>query len=577
MQRRGLAIVGSTALVVRVAYAALFMRGYRPVSDAGSYDAIAREVTHGHGFVSSLPFEYLHPTAIRPPLFPALAAAAYRMFGVHVGVGQAVNILAGSAAAVLAVLLGARLAGSRAGLFAGLVVALSPPLIANDVTLLAESVAVLTCFACLLFLLGGRTALAGAALGLMMLDRASAQWLVLVLGAWVVWRFGWRHALRFVAVSIVVVAPWVARNWIHVGGPVVVATNGFNVNAYYSPEAQHQNGFVNAYFDGRFAAIRADAIDEVDLDSTLQRRGLTNLRHHPTLLGHVVNGNLQRWFELRPGENRDPEKIDGRNLGVRNVTLPLFYVMTALGIFVLYRARRSAAAQLLAIVAAYFTVVCALSIAVPRLRSVFDACIAVAVGVGIAWWRERLVAARVEPPEPRAFDARRNVLTMLSLAVAIFALAAVLHHTTRSDARAAVTRAATRDDTAFDSVAQQLVAAQAGRVPSIDPASTDRLHDALGVLGNRAPELRGALDGRLRTALTSLRRATHDVDVVQLLSAGELFGHHADGPQLSRVRDRYETARSKTDQLLDPWDDVVGGAALRRARDALDGLRIAVS
>ena len=67
---------------------------------------------------------------------------------------------------------GAGSAGRAPDRCAGLVVALYPPLIANDVTVLVESIALLLLFAAVLLLLDGRTAWAGVALGLLMLDRA---------------------------------------------------------------------------------------------------------------------------------------------------------------------------------------------------------------------------------------------------------------------------------------------------------------------------------------------------------------------------------------------------------------------
>ena len=124
-------------------YVALFMRGYSPTSDADSYLQIARAVSHGRGFVFTLPFEFVHATAIRPPLYPTVVAGAMRIAGTRVGVAQAVNMVAGSGAAVLGALIGQRVSGPRAGWYAGLVLALYPPLIANDVTVLVESFALL--------------------------------------------------------------------------------------------------------------------------------------------------------------------------------------------------------------------------------------------------------------------------------------------------------------------------------------------------------------------------------------------------------------------------------------------------
>ena len=140
-----------------IGYAVAFMRHYVPDSDADSYFSIGRAVSRGQGYAFSLPFEFVHATAIRPPLYPTVLAGAFRVFGAHVGVAQGVNIVAGCAAVVLGALIAARISGPRAGLCAGIVLAVYPPLLANDVTVLVESFALLLVFATVLLLVDGRT------------------------------------------------------------------------------------------------------------------------------------------------------------------------------------------------------------------------------------------------------------------------------------------------------------------------------------------------------------------------------------------------------------------------------------
>src|SRR5437867_1882156 len=143
MTRRRLAAIAAISLLARVSYVVAFMRGYLLDSDADSYYEIGRAVSKGQGYVFTLPFEFVHATAIRPPLYPTVLAGAFRVFGTHVGVAQGVNVVAGSTVAVLGALIAERISGPRAGLCAGILLALYPPLIANDVTVLVESMAVL--------------------------------------------------------------------------------------------------------------------------------------------------------------------------------------------------------------------------------------------------------------------------------------------------------------------------------------------------------------------------------------------------------------------------------------------------
>jgi 4-amino-4-deoxy-L-arabinose transferase-like glycosyltransferase len=576
MQRRTLAALAGVALVARVVFTVAFMRGYTPDSDADSYYQIGRAVAKGHGYVFTLPFEFVHATAIRPPLFPTVLAGAFKVFGAHVGVAQGVNIVAGCGATVLGALIAARIAGNRAGLCAGLVIALYPPLIANDVTVLAESLAVVLLLASVLLLMDGRTVLAGITLGLLMLDRASAQWFLLVIAAWVVWRLGWLHALRLVAVAVVVVSPWVVRNAVNVGGPVLVTTNGFNLNATYSNEARAAHNFVDAYFDQRFAAVRAASTDEVDLDARLRRKALHDLRGHPGEIVTVLRANVEHWFELRPGLNRHAETQDGRNLTVRDWTLPLFYLVTLAGIFGLVRARRAAGAQLLLLAAGYFTLVCLVSISVPRLRSVFDACMAIGAGVTLAWLGDRATEVSRAVPPRRPVNVARSAAVLGVLVVVAAAALPLWQRHTRPRARRAVEAAADRDVTTIADLATAYRTSRAtNRLPDLPQAELDRVHDVLAVLGDRAPQTDGALHDHVVDALRAVRTASHESDVIGLLSAAEAFrAAREDRPEsLAAVRTRYEQEVRPSDPTLGSWDDVFSGASMARAQHAVDELR----
>jgi 4-amino-4-deoxy-L-arabinose transferase-like glycosyltransferase len=576
MSRRRLAVVAAISLLARVGYAAAFMRGYVPNSDADSYYAIGRAVSKGQGYAFTLPFEFVHATAIRAPLYPTVIAGAFRVFGTHVGVAQGVNIVAGCVVAVLGALIAERISGARAGLCAGIVLALYPPLIANDVTVLVESIAVLLLFATVLLLLDGRTILAGVSLGLLMLDRASAQWFVVVIAGWVLWRFGWRHAARLVVVALLVVSPWVVRNAVQVGGPAVVATNGFNLNATYSNEARQSQGFVDAYIDPRFAMMRLAAVDEIDLDGRLRAKALHDLRKHPTQLFHVVGRNLEHWFELRPAKNRDAERLDGRNLTVRNWTLPLFYLITAAGLLALVRARRAAAAQLLALAAAYFTVVSLVSVAVPRLRSIFDGCVAIGAGITLAWAIDRRTRTNERPPSIRPLRVVRSTIILVLLAVVVASTALVWRARTQQHARRAVEAAITRDASAIDALAGQYRAARsASEPPRLLDRDLARIHDLMTVLGQRAPQVKTHLRPSVADALRPIRIASHEADVISLLSIGEYLGAGARHrtPSLDAVRTRYEREIRPGDPTLESWDRVMSGRTLRRARAAVDELR----
>jgi 4-amino-4-deoxy-L-arabinose transferase-like glycosyltransferase len=578
--RRALAGIGAGALAARVVFVALFLRDYRPKSDAANYFELAQALSRGRGFVATLPFEYVHATAERPPLYPAVASVFLRIFGEHVGVAQGVNIVAGAIAAVLGALLAARLAGPRAGLVAGWVIALYPTLVANDVTLLVESFAVVLTFVAVLLLLDGRMVLAGVAIGLLVLDRASAQWLVVLLALWLIRQVGWAHAAVFVATAVVVVSPWVARNWVHVGGPTLVTTNGFNLNATFSEEADHAGHFVDGYLDARFANIRYAAADEIDLDTGLRNHALHHLRRHPIEVPRVVGNGLARWFEVVPAWNTDAERLDGRNLDVRAWTLPLFYVVTAAGLAGLIVARRRPGVALLWLVAGYFTVVCVLSISVPRLRSVFDAVMAVGVGLLAASWStsrddpaSETDATRVVVRDPHPL----RTLGVLALVLVLVAGGGLVwkRHTERA-ADAAARAAVARDAGAIDAVGRALAVARAqGAPPAFARADLDRLDDLVVALGTAAPEASAAWRTRIARALVATRIVTHETHVIGLLSAGEDLAAAAQHrrPTLARVARRYERDVRPHDPPLHPFDLVARGVLVDQAAAALGALR----
>src|SRR2546429_4029977 len=107
--------------------------------------------------------------------------------------------------------------------------------------------------------------------------------------------------------------------------------------------------------------------------------------------------------ELRPDVNESAERSDGRDITVRNVTLPLVYLVTVAGIIGLVRARRRRGAELLLLEGAYFTVVSVAVIAVPRLRAPVDLAAAIGVGLLVAELLTRR-APEAREPEPAAYE-----------------------------------------------------------------------------------------------------------------------------------------------------------------------------
>lgn len=394
------AAVAVAALVARALYWALVVPTYAfPLSDASHYQQIARNLADGRGFVAVFPSGALHATAFRPPLYPMLLGATYKVFGDDVATGRALSVVLGVAVAVLAYLLATRIAGTLAGLVTGGLVAIYPPLIANDTVTLTEPLSLTLLLAMFLALGGRRWVWAGVLVGLLVLTRASAQYLVVVVALWLLWQIGWKRALGFVGIAGLVVAPWVVRNQVQLDSPVLVTSNGFNYAAIYSPPAQAAAGFVDPVADPWFAEQGVTTDDEVAWQRELQAIAVDNVKANPRLVPAVVKRNLLAYFELTPGKNDVAEYYDGRNDDFRRAGLPLFYAVTVAGLVGLALRWRNPLVGLMLAVTAYFVLTSLVLVTAPRLRAPFDVLCCIGVGLLVAWVVER---RRVRKAAPQA-------------------------------------------------------------------------------------------------------------------------------------------------------------------------------
>ena len=184
-------------------------------------------------------------TFYQAPLYPYLLGLAFTMFGASIDVARALQVLAGTAACVMVAVSGRYFFGWKAGLIAGLMLALYPPAIFFDGHIQKASIDVLLMAAILLGVgayQSHRPAWAlvviGIALGGLSLNRENARLLFPIV---IVWLWRWNHdraigsRVRAMAVFslavLLLIAPVVMRNYA-VSGEAFVSTSQLGPNFY---------------------------------------------------------------------------------------------------------------------------------------------------------------------------------------------------------------------------------------------------------------------------------------------------------------------------------------------------------
>jgi len=154
--------------------------------------------------------------------------------------------------------------------------------------------------------------------------------------------------------------------------------------------------------DDRFEQFRYGQLNEIIWQHDLQHLAWQNVVDNPTVVPRVMGRNLLAYLEVRPDLNSGAERLDGRNPAVRTWTLPLFYANLVLGVVGLFRMRRTAAGQLLIVVAGYFVLSSIVFVAAPRVRVPFDLILCLGTASFVVSWlrarRSRTAAAPAAAP-----------------------------------------------------------------------------------------------------------------------------------------------------------------------------------
>jgi 4-amino-4-deoxy-L-arabinose transferase-like glycosyltransferase len=332
-------VIVAVALIARLGVVATD-DGYTPKHDAFDYDRHAVSIAAGDGYpISGYAIEG-GPSALRAPGYPYALGATYAALGVGADGGRILNALFGALTVLLVVLLGTRIGGPRAGLIAGALAAVFPPLALLSRDLYSENlfipIALAIPLAALRFRDGGgwRWVVAvGLLCGLSALTRnpGPAVFLPALIGVW--WmrpRLSGR-ALAAPAVALLIacltVVPWTIRNAVDFGRFIPVTTStGFALAGTYNEASESDERYATSWRTPSIVAeyeplFRTPGIDEGTLDATLRREATEFARDHPGYVAEVAWHNGLRLFMLEGASVVDDKTaVDTRGIGSGSTT-----------------------------------------------------------------------------------------------------------------------------------------------------------------------------------------------------------------------------------------------------------------
>ena len=337
----------------------------------GDYEDYVRSLVSGRGYVNSLGFH-----AFRPPLFPLFWALIQLIFGpayLPVRIGLA---LFGAGICLVTYFLGKEMFNSQVGTVAACGAALYPPLVWYSTRLMTESLFIFFSLLFIYYLLKqyhrlslGSALGAGLFLGLATLSRSvilaffplALLWLSIVH-----WKNKWKAGkigLFFLLGLLLVMTPWILRNWLVLGAFVPTTTDGGEV--FYVGNNEKTLGDPRGfYFPKEIDSLRR--LGEVEYNKRMYQMGLTFIRNNPEEFLLLMGNKFCRFWRLWP----HVQFVGKRNALIYFLTNIFVFPLTILGLVLGWKYRREWQKKFLLIyfLAIYYTMVHMVYIATMRYR-----------------------------------------------------------------------------------------------------------------------------------------------------------------------------------------------------------------
>jgi len=319
----GALLIGILALTTRLTFISFYSPAKLAGGDPRAFESFAQGILEGRGFRSAVePW-----LADRPPLYIFFLAGNFLIFGLNEGEIFIVQSIIGGIAASLFFLCCVRLLGEPRALVGGVLFALLPHFLLFTKQILTESLYI----SLLVFLLSSiilpsqqrhqlrRWLLVGLIFGLTALLRREALFpaglMVVSLSYFLVEgniRRWWKAVLLVSIASAVTVAPWLIRNWIALGSPMLSSSAGYNFLVGNNPFAA--GGYTPPPPEW---AAQLVGVNELEWNRLSWQLSLGWIGQHPAQFLSLLPRKLYRFYG--PANNR---VLDGLDLAL----VPL-YVM----------------------------------------------------------------------------------------------------------------------------------------------------------------------------------------------------------------------------------------------------------
>ncbi len=303
-----LAAVLAVAFALRLAWMLIIKPEPNEITsgDPFFYDVFARFLAQGQGFVRIGG----QATAQWPPGYPAVLAIIYKILGHKIVLAKLLNVFLGTATCLLAHLIGRKVFGRTAGLVAASALAVFPsqvfqPTLVMSETLATFLVAALVCgvvFFAMESITWQRAATIGAFIGVITYVRGETILLALALVVvWAVASRSWLKGLRYGGVALVatalVILPWVVRNWVEMGYPILMSTgSGENLIAGHWSGADGKGSFVPVIeIDQMYAGVPFPK-NETLVYKEQTRRAISFAMHNPAKELKLIPQKLYEFY-----------------------------------------------------------------------------------------------------------------------------------------------------------------------------------------------------------------------------------------------------------------------------------------